>query len=175
MDFLPKNYKVPSSGDKYMKLEKGKNQFRILSNAVLGWEDWRDNKPVRYTLENKPDHSIDPKRPIKHFWAFVVYNYNEEKVQILEITQKTIQKALNTMISDEAWGDPRNYDISITREGEGMETEYFSNPIPPKPLSADIKEKYDKTKINLEALFSGEDPFGSSGSNEDIDPETIDL
>lgn len=171
--FLPKDYKVPSSGDNYMRFEKGKNQFRILSDAILGWEDWQDKKPVRFEMDKKPSISVDPKKPVKHFWAFVVWNYNMKRVQILQITQKSIQRALTTMITDEDnWGDPKKYDITVTREGDGMDTEYFINPTPPKPLVKEAVDAYTETNINLQALFSGADPFGA---NEDIDPDTVDL
>lgn len=37
-NFLPEGYdKIPSTS-RYMKLEEGKNVFRVLSRAIVGWE-----------------------------------------------------------------------------------------------------------------------------------------
>src|SRR4051794_7544391 len=99
--FLPENYERPAaSGGNYAKLEEGPNKFRILSNAVVGWLYWNtDNKPVRLT--HRPDVLPDDIRyengkpdKVKHFWAFVVWNYKESRIQIIEITQVSIQGPL---------------------------------------------------------------------------------
>ncbi len=90
MNFLPKNYQAPNASNKYMKLEKGENKIRILSQPILGWEDWTlEQKPVRFRFDKKPAKSINAEKPVKHFWAFIVWNYIDEKIQILQITQAT--------------------------------------------------------------------------------------
>ena len=40
MAFLPKGYELPVSDGGYMKLEKGENKFRVLSEAITGQEVW---------------------------------------------------------------------------------------------------------------------------------------
>src|SRR5215510_11210672 len=92
--FLPQDYQAPKTSNFYMKLQEGENKFRILTQPILGWEDWLDKKPVRYTFDNKPTKSFDPKKPVKHFWSMVVWNYNEEQIQILHITQATIRSSI---------------------------------------------------------------------------------
>ncbi len=157
--FLPQGYQAPKSSNGYMKFQDGENKFRILSQPILGWEDWHDKKPVRYRMEEKPLKSLDPKKPIKHFWAMIVWNYAEEEIQILEITQATLRKSLESLCQDEDWGAPYFYDLKVIKTGEGMETEYVLNPIPHKNLPDHIKECFNQKKCNLEALFYGEDPF----------------
>lgn len=161
MSFLPEDYQEPKTANFYMKLQDGENRFRILSKPILGWEDWEDRKPVRFRLDAKPLTSIDPKKPIRHFWAFIVYNYKEEQTQIMEITQSTIRRQIEALCSDKDWGPPYHYDIKIIRTGESMETEYTVNPVPHKPLDQKIFESFENRKCNLEALFSGEDPFAT--------------
>lgn len=168
-DFFPSDYKLPQTGVGYMKLVQGDNVFRVLSSPIIGWEDWDDKKPIRFRMNEKPASSINPKQPIKHFWAMAVWNYSTKAVEILEITQKTIQGAIKTLVDDEDWGKPQEYDIKIVREGEGMETNYSVNPKPKKEVSAEIKEAFSKKKINLDALFSGANPF-----EEAVDTITID-
>ena len=167
--FLPENYEVPTSDGNYLKLKDGDTKFRILSSAVIGWEAWIAKKPIRKRVDEQftPDE-VDmfdtnddgsPRKP-KHFWAFVVYNYGEKRIQIFEITQKTLMTAIQGFVNDESWGNPMNYDIKINRTGEKLTTEYSVVPTPPAPLAPAIKQLWEEApKINLDALFTGEDPF----------------
>ena len=179
MDFLPKNYNVPKDVGNYMRWGIGANAFRILGSAITGWEYWtgqegtKDRKPVRkHTIEEVSLNDTSAEG-VKHFWAFPVWNYQEKRVQILEVKQKGIIKSLKALIDDEEnWGSPLEYDVVVTREGEGMDTEYQVNPRPPKKLDPDIAKKFKETFINLEALFSGDDPFIIEGT-ENVDPKDI--
>lgn len=161
-DFLPTGYEAPVTEGNYMKFKKGKNHFRVLSSAIVGWEYWnKDNKPVRSKNELSPEDMVNAKTdkddfPIapKFFWAFLVWNYEAKKVQVLEITQKGIREAIEALLADEAWGSPKGYDIVITATGDGLEREYQ---VMPKPHTQSPITTIPK--INLEALFDGEDPF----------------
>ena len=165
-DFLPKDYKVPSNSN-YMRLKDGENTFRILSSAIIGYEYWNDkNKPVRSKerpTEIPDDIKIekDGSYNLKHFWAFIVWNYEEKRVQILEITQSSIQNAIKAgLVGNSRWGDPEKYDITVTRTGTGFDTEYMTQGNPPiDEPDPKILEAYKKMAINLEALYKGEDPF----------------
>lgn len=161
-DFLPKDYEAPISEGNYFKFKKGENRFRVLSSAVVGWEYWtKANKPVR-SKDAWEDEPIDAKvnektgQFQKHFWAFVVYNYDAKKVQIMEITQKTIQEAIEAYVANTKWGHPTGYDLVINASGDGLEREYtvIAEPHSPAP-EADISQ------INLQALFSGSEPFAT--------------
>ncbi len=159
--FLPENYEVPASYGNYMKLEKGDNIFRVLSSAVIGYEYWNDeDKPIR--LKTKPEQiPLDMRKDsnLKHFWAFAVWNYKAGKIQVLEVTQKTIQETIKTFVEDVDWGSPKGYDIKITRTGDKLETSYTVSPKPHTPIKLDIKSVYENTPVDLENLFKGEDPF----------------
>ena len=100
-DFLPSDYKAPPSNLRYMKFKDGDNTFRILSSPVLGWEYWNkqgdNNKPIRvpYTQEQyelasqEASKNSDPEdQEVKHFWAMEVWNYDTNRIEVLEITQK---------------------------------------------------------------------------------------
>lgn len=173
-DFLPQGYEAPKTGSKYLKLKQGSNIIRILESPLLGWLDWTvDKKPVRtpYEGEKSIPKPIDPKRKVKHFWAFPVWDYSDGTVKILEITQSTIQDAIYTLSLDDAWGNPKGYDIDIKKTGEELATEYAVIPKPPKELSAEVKEVVANTKINLHALMSGGDPF-ATGETTPATPES---
>jgi hypothetical protein len=112
------------------------------------------NLPVDIRVEDDGTYS-----KIKHFWAFVVYNYDAKQIQILEVTQKSIMNGIKALVDNVKWGDPKRYDITITRTGEKLNTEYSVQPNPHEPLADDIKDLYEHTSVNLEALFDGADPF----------------
>lgn len=170
--FLPTSYEAPKSSGNYIKLQKGENKLRILSKPIIGWLDWKDKTPYRYRMNAKPSQSFDPTKKIKHFWSMVVWNYKDSSIGILEVTQSSIQGAIQTLSNDADWGTPLSYDIKIIKNGDGMETEYAVNPLPHKAITNEIKLAYEAKKINLEALYEGKDPFANevkSFTNDSID------
>lgn len=148
-----------------MKLEKGENRFRILSDeALIGYEYWTaEKKPVR--LREFPEVQPEDMRTedtMKEFWVFLVWNYKVEKVQILELTQTSIKEQLQTYVDDPDFGDPMGYDIVIKRAGDGLETKYSIIAKPPADIPKKALEAFNNVTVNLEALFDGEDPFAVS-------------
>jgi hypothetical protein len=165
-NFLPDNYERPAtSGGNYAKLEDGQNCFRFLSPAVVGFVYWNsENKPVRLTEKPEAlpeDIRYENGKPdkVKHFWAFAVWNYKEGKVQILELTQATIQGPIEDLVVTPEWGDPTQYDITISKKGQKLDTEYSVQPSPHKPVAADVQGLFEATHVDLSALFDGKDPF----------------
>lgn len=161
MDFLPKDYQPPKATSRYTKFESWKTtKIRILSNAVVGWEYFTtENKPVRQKekFQNMPDIKKDAKQ--KEFWALIVWNYESSQIEILELTQASIKSAIMNLYMDADYGDPKNYDIKIKREWEGLETEYSVIPWPVREVDADVITQFQKEDINVEAMLINEDPF----------------
>lgn len=187
-DFLDDDYKVPSTS-RYMKFQAGENRFRILGSfkdetAIMGMEYWKSTpdggrKPVRVImgtpvpiaeLEENDRGELDMP---KHFWALPVYNYQDSMVQILEITQKMVMNGIKDLSRNKAWGNPLDYDIVVTRTGEKLKTKYTVMANPKEPINETVKEAKNSTKINIVALFSGEDPFKAE-LTENVDPDEID-
>lgn len=166
-DFLPQDYQAPSGSADYMKFQKGENKFRILSKPIIGWLDWKDKKPYRFPMKNKPSQPMGD-QAIKHFWAFIVYDHTNPGVKILEITQASIQTAIAGLSKDEEWGAPFEYDIKVTKTGDGLETEYTTTPSPKKPISDDIKKAAMDKPCYLDALFTGGDPWAKSDKSTDL-------
>jgi hypothetical protein len=77
------------------------------------------------------------------------------------------------LIHSEEWGDPLGYSITVNRKGESLETEYSVVPSPAKETPADIIQAYKDKPINLEAFFTGGNPFeeadGTQPKSEDED------
>lgn len=178
MTFLDPNYSIPEAPSAYMKLKQGVNRFRILSPAVTGFEYWnKDNKPIRskknWDLIPQDIRIGDDGMPtnIKHFWAFVVWNYEEKMVQILEITQATIQRGLKIKI-DNREGKATENDFIITRTGKGFDTDYDIDVAESTPLAPEIESAYKAKNIDLEALFTGADPFAQAAQKQPVESRT---
>ena len=165
--FLNKDYKVPVSGGNYFKFLEGENTFRVMSSAIIGYEYWnKDNKPVRQKEkwdEIPEDIKVDDEGriQIKHFWSFIIWDYTDKKIKIMTITQQGIMKDIKALIDNKKWGDPKDYDITITRTGKDFTTKYSVMPNPASELDDKAKEAFEDKPINLDALYLGLDPFST--------------
>lgn len=183
MGFLPDKYETPETPSRFMSLEEGKNTIRVLSPAVVGWEWWTEDKagnrkPNRVkTEEGVPSeikNTTDNRKRAKHFWAFVVYNFEVKYIQILQLTQKTIMRSIEALVNDENWGDPKEYSIVITKTKTGTrktEVEYSIMPQPKKEIDKKILENYKALSINLETLFENGSPFEQPDEGEALAEE----
>lgn len=152
MNFLPEGYEPPKSGSDFMKLEKGENKIRILKNPVIGIVGWtNDNKPIRF--RDKKDVEGVFKNAPKQFWGLKVWNYKSNSIEILEITQASIIHCITQYDKNEEWGDPKCYDITIKREGDGMDTRYTVMPSPKKEITVEMVKALEESEVNLEDIF----------------------
>ncbi len=172
MNFLPKDYEPPAANENYMKFEQGKNKFRILADALVGWVWWKEDKDGGRKSYRIPMEEGRPPQKLKakHFWFFPVWNYKTKGIQLLEITQKGIQEDILEFINSEEWEDPLDYDLTIARKGKNMsDTKYSVMPSPKEDLDVKIAEEFENTFINLDALFEDGDPFADPEDVEDGD------
>jgi hypothetical protein len=178
-DFLPQGTSIPSSDRPYMKFTEPENRFRVLGSAVIGFELWVQGKPLRrkekqFTADELLNADINKftgkKKTPQYFWAFPVYNYQTEKIEILEVTQVTIMRGIQDYLDDPDYGNPRGYDLNVIRDESGDKVEYRVKAKPPKMLNTDIAKAFGDMGINLQALFKGEDPFQAVDETE---PEGI--
>ncbi len=177
--FLPDNYEPPKSGggDNYMKFQDGTTRFRAISKPIMGTLGWdNDSKPHRFRMGETADGEWREKP--KHFWALVVWNYEIERPQILEITQQSVIRAIVELNNDSDWGAPWNYDLKVTRKGQKLETEYSVIATPKKKIPQLIRDAVSDWEIDLEMLFDGDDPFVKIPDNvetiDDMNPDQDD-
>jgi len=176
-EFLPNDYDIPVE-TMYMKFQDGVNTFRALDKPIIGMEFWKTNPndatkriPVRRKMGEKilvSELEINPKsgkiESPKHFWMFPVWNYNAKKLQLLEITQKTILEVIKNYNDNPKWGSPTEYDITVTKSGNGLETKYITDHDPKEPIAEEILKEFKDTYINLDAIWEGQDPFAEQAS-----------
>lgn len=165
--FAPEGYEVKTGASDFFKLKSGANKFRILTDSVVGKEGWKDGKPFRRAMEleiTEDEVDTDEKtgRPkINEFMAFYIYSHDEGKVAIASFTQASIRKAILALATDAEWGHPSEYDITITKTGDGFQSKYSVTPSPKKPLAKTIaalvgaeEENFDLIKaLNVETDF----------------------
>lgn len=167
MSFFPGDYEIPTSSN-YLKFKNGLNKFRILDSAIIGWVYWtNENKPVRTARPpaSTPDIKFDNKgeaSKVKHFWAFPVYNWDEKRIQILEVTQSTVQEGIKALVDNTDWGDPWTYNIAVTRTGDKLDTTYVVQPSPKTEMPPEILAEYKRMNLDLKGLYEGRDPFAAS-------------
>ena len=97
-------------------------------------------------------------------------------MQILEITQASIRKGITALVNNKKWGDPKEYDIVVTKNRTGSESrdvEYIVTPEPKELIETEIVKKYQDMNINLDALYKGDDPFKSEEVDVDSIPEDL--
>lgn len=168
-DFLDSNYEVPATGNNYMKFKDGDNKFRIISKPIVGWLDWKDKVPHRFVMTAKPEKPFDPTKAVRHFWAMIVFDYSDNAVKILEITQATIQTAIKNYSKDPDWSAPYFYDFKVNRKGKEKDTEYFVSASPKKAATEEMKKAALDKPIYLQALFSNADPFAVGAVQTEIE------
>ena len=191
MAFLPENYDkiAPSeTGGRYTRFVKdGVTRIRPVSSAIVGYEYWtNDNKPHRTTTRPDPYQLPENVRcndagqpQIRFFWAFVVWNFDTQQIEVCEITQASVREGIMALINDPDFGDPSNfesgYGLKIARSGQGLDTKYTVTPGKVGPLDPRILDAMDQCPVRLEALFSGEDPFalGKADQTEDQNRMTV--
>lgn len=159
-DRLPKDYEpAQTSGWNYTKLKDGDTKLRILTSPIIWYVYFTvDNKPKRSREMFKDTSDIKEKWKVKEFWAFVVWNYTEDKLQVMEVTQNTIKDQIFALAKDEDFGDPKWYDIKINKSWKELDTRYQVKALAQKPFENE-KAIEEARSIRLEALFDWEDPF----------------
>ena len=185
MNWLPENYEAPASNNIYFRPQAGTSKIRILGDfrhahtAIMGYMGWRHtidgNTPVRGNMDSFQDVKRATDDNPKHFWALTIWDYADQAVKCWRITQSTIQQALTELANNEAWGDPRKYNITITRKGDLFKTTYSLIAEPPlgEP-PAEAIEAAKAAKIDLRELFIGESPFGVDKGSDEKPPVIID-
>lgn len=159
-----KNVEIKESGARrYIKLESGENKIRLLSDPITGYIGWIEEdgkrKPVRSKDKPEGDNLAIFEEGVKPFIATVAWDYRDNQLKVFETDKATIIKGIKSLAEDEDYGDPQGYDLKIKKEGEDKMTRYTVLAAPCKPISKEIKEAFESTTVNLNALYDGGDPF----------------
>ena len=98
--------------------------------------------------------------------SLFVFDYQDEKIKVLEIGQKTIIKELDKISQTEDYQDIHAWDFVISRTGTKMATEYRLLPAPRKKgFDSKIQKAWEdaiEAGYDIQQLLVGGSPFGES-------------
>jgi len=146
-----------------------------------GYETWGQcdgqSKPFRFDYQPTPEDvaaelgDFEPREgrggpgtvDIKFFVALPVYVFDAGTVQVLQLTQKSIIKELDTISQMEDYENLLEWDFILSKKGSGLTTEYTLRPAPRKKGS---QEHIDAAWLEATAegfdisrLLTGGNPF----------------
>ena len=188
--------KDTKADDRYVSPSKlsvdKEHRFRCFGEGLTGYEGWITDeagkqKPIRWTvkpeLDDLPanirkDEKTGAIQEPKRFLSALVWDYQREKFAVLQVSQKSLLNEFMALIADdEDYGDPTNYDIKITRTGDGLQTRYSIKgaQIKSPPAAAVAAFEDEEFFCDLNHLMLGLDPWDpkameKAGENpEDLD------
>jgi hypothetical protein len=123
---------VGEGGGLYLKLEDGQTvKVRIASEPVI--------------FESESEWGGEKSLSTRYGW--LVWNQDTRQPQILQQSARFF-KQIAALAQDEEWGDPKEYDIKITRQGTGTETTYNVTPSSNRTsLVSEVKQQLDKIDL----------------------------
>jgi len=199
---------IKSSDNKveYLNLKDGENRMRIVSNPSaidVHWEKDTEGNNKRVICSGNSDcilcehgSKVTSRFQLlaidKSNWDGKTKSYRGDiGVKIVEVG-KSVVNQIKTLAQDSEYGDPRNYDIRITKTGSGRDTRYTVIGSPTKshltdeekaavenaPKIAEVNKILDREEImklnlnilkNVDADFEGTSSTSDSNSDEDWD------
>jgi hypothetical protein len=188
MGLLSKNAQAAvAGGGSYLnpsKIAAGSSvRFCLLSEEPLEfYELWGEGpdgkaKPFRFDSEPGPDDITlalgDYTRrvnregtgvePMKFALALPVYNYETARVEVLQLSQKSLIRELDAVSQMEDYSDILAIDFLLGKEGSGLNTEYKLTPVPRKKgADKDITAAWSDVRaagFDIDRLLVGADPF----------------
>lgn len=175
-----------ATGGGYLSLSKlpdgGSVRFALLTDEPLEmWEAWGSangtNKPFRFQEEPTYEDVVaemgefEPREgrggpgtaDVKFAIALPVYVYDAGKVQVLQITQKSIIKELDAISQLEDYQNLLEFDFTVSKKGSGLLTEYTVRPVPRKKGSQEhIDSAWIEAKaegFDISRLLTNGNPF----------------
>ena len=176
-----------SSGGNYLNpsaINQGdKTRITFLGDdSVAGWEAWCDSldgtkripirfseEPSRADLEQRAteEGAVVGDAVARPFFAFVVFNYDLEAVQIFQFSQQSLARPLIEALSDEEIEQECTaYDFVISATGVGRDKRYSVIPMPGKRRTPAVDKKIAaaweavvEKGFDLNVLLTGGDPF----------------
>ena len=178
---------APGAGGGYLnpsKIQSGASaRFALLDDQPLeffeAWGDGPDGsvKPFRFAEDPTPE-DIEAElgnftrrenrdgtapEPVKPSLAIPVYNQETKQVQILQLTQKSIIRELDSISQMEDYANLLEWDFVLGKEGNGLNTEYSLRAVPRKKgTDSAIAEAWTETRkagFDITRLLEGTNPF----------------
>lgn len=131
-------------GNDFMSLEEGANPVRVFTSPYQFYVVWTvDASGQKRKVKSTGDINSCPlvKRGEKaqpRWYVGVLDRDNGGKPSILEVGPQIFRQIV-ALSKNKKWGDPKRYDLNITRNPKGSQPLYVVTPEPPEDLTADEK------------------------------------
>ena len=200
---------VPISGQDSKGQNIKKVRLRIMgTNKIpesfmqcwLAWEEYMEEEDGKMVKKNRPHREAYSKRPSEYLvnidkdenpksaWNTIVWNADEGRPMVWEITQGSIKDGIIALANNPAWGgkaedgtplkDASRFIIEVSKTGDGYNTTYLVNPEPPSELpDSTITDAVAAAQIDVRVLVTGDnngDPFGALATVERVTTSTDD-
>lgn len=153
-------------------------KLRVMTEIINGWSLWTEEDGKAQLIRAEEKEQIDPKNASinphtgkknkpKEFIACIVYNYETEQFEVFETDKSSIYTPLYDFEHDGDLGDLREYDIKLSKTGQGKETRYSVLPLGKSKVKKEIQEQFNELEYNLHALYDGENPMEVTATDSD--------
>ena len=154
---LPKHWATAPIYAKGAKMPNGK---AACGKSPLGRAPHEKLSP-EFTRRMNRDGTAPEK--VKFAIAVPVYNYESSSVQIMQLSQKSLQNELDDISQMEDYANLLEWDFVLGKEGNGLETRYSLRPVPRKKGTQDsIESAWTDARaagFDIGRLLTGENPF----------------
>lgn len=152
----PGDWTETNTSTSFFKPQVGNNIFRIVSKPRLTLSHWikvgANNTTMKVgCMERKEDCPIcSAGVPLLSRHTFLVLDKKDGSVKLYEAPSQVYQ-AIKAFAIDPDYGDPKQYDIKLIREGTGLSTKYqvVANP-KKKPLEEEDMEKIKEAEEGVD-------------------------
>jgi hypothetical protein len=163
-------YIEPSTPSNYLKLTEGSHLFRIITpktEVISYFVEYKENpedKTKNIKIVTKDIGDGNQPKGTKKVWSLLVFNKDQQKVQIAEFPQQSIRDYLFNIAKGKIKNDWTKFDIQITRTGQALDTVYSIVPDDNSELTPEEQKivKSESRLIQLQAMEYGKDPFDQS-------------
>ncbi len=97
--------------------------------------------------------------------SFFCFDYEDSKVKVFELGQKTLIKELDNISQQEDYEVIQDWDLVVSRKGLKMQTEYKILPAPVKGMQQVIDDAWSEAQnkgYDLGQLMVGGNPYGGT-------------
>ena len=155
---VAKKYNI-GGGGQFWRPEKGENKVRILSEYEGYSNHFIQGEKKSYMCLKDDTKCTFCEQDIKTNVKFLLWVLERKSGEVkLAQLGYSIIKQIGELSCSEAWKFESipDYDITIKKTGQGLDTEYFVQPTPDKePLTKDEKDDAEETMKDLGGIING--------------------
>lgn len=152
------SYNIPGGDSSFLKIETGENRLRLCSKPteLISHQTSAEGAKFATTPCQGENCELCKQGKKKNYkYAYIVLNRKDGKVYLYE-APITVFRQIAAYATNEEYGDPQEYDITIKREGEKPNVTYTVMASPKKAkLTTEEQELVFATEISVDKAYAG--------------------